>query len=108
MGMTEAVAMPPAYKLRLIVAGTSVRSRRAIENLRLVCAEHLKDNVDFEIVDIHQQPHLARTYQVVAAPTLLRLLPLPVRRIIGDLSERNRVIEGLELIPLANADADAS
>jgi circadian clock protein KaiB len=87
----------PLYRLVLLVAGGSARSRRAIGNLQRVCDEHLEGHVEVEIIDIHQQPALAQRYQVVAVPTLLKLLPLPVRRIIGDLSETDRVIEGLEL-----------
>ena len=89
------------YRLRLFVAGSTPRSRRAIENLRQVCDEHLKDRVDLEVIDIYQQPELAGRYQVIAAPTLVKLQPLPVRRIIGDLSEKERVIRGLELLPLS-------
>jgi circadian clock protein KaiB len=86
------------YRLRLIVAGSTMRSRRAIENLRRLCEQHLSGEVDLEIIDIYQQPELARQYQVVAAPTLVKLLPLPVRRFIGDLSEEDRVLRGLEVI----------
>ena len=85
------------YKLRLFVAGSTLRSQRAIENLRRVCDEHLAGQVDLEVIDIYQQPELAGQYQVIAAPTLVKLLPLPVRRIIGDLSEVERVLRGLEL-----------
>ena len=88
---------PPFYKLRLFVAGSTLRSQRAIENLRRVCDEHLGGRVDLEVIDIYQQPELAGQYQVIAAPTLVKLLPLPVRRIIGDLSEAGRVLRGLEL-----------
>lgn len=89
----------PPYKLRLFVAGSTVRSRQAIENLRRICREQLDGNVDLEVVDIYQQPELAERYQVIAAPTLVKLLPLPVRRIIGDLSETERVLRGLDLTP---------
>jgi len=88
------------YQLRLVVAGTTLRSQVAIENLRRICADHLGNNIDLEIIDIYQQPELAEKYQVVAAPTLVKLLPLPVRRIIGDLSEEDRVLRGLAIIPL--------
>ncbi len=92
---------PPAYRLRLFIAGNTDRSRRAIENLRHICAHHLgSGQIDLEVVDIYQQPELASPYQVIAAPTLVKLLPLPVRRIIGDLSETERVLHGLELLPL--------
>lgn len=91
---------PPGHRLRLFVAGGTVRSRQAIENLRRICAERLDGKVDLEVVDIYQQPELAERYQVIAAPTLVKLLPLPVRRIIGDLSETERVLRGLDLTPL--------
>ena len=91
------------YRLRLFVAGGTARSQRAIENLRRICAEHLADDVDLEVVDIYQQPELAERHQVIAAPTLVRLLPLPVRRVIGDLSETDRVLRGLELPPAPSA-----
>ena len=89
--------LPPSYKLRLFVAGNTLRSQRSIENLRRVCDEHLAGRVDLEVIDIHEQPELAERYQVIAAPTLVKLLPLQVRRIIGDLSETSRVLRGLEL-----------
>ena len=85
----------PRYVLRLFVAGMTPRSRRAIENLRRICDGRLAGRVDLETVDIYQQPHLAELHQVVAAPTLLRLKPLPVRRLIGDLSDEGRVLGGL-------------
>ena len=89
-------ATEPIYRLRLFVAGNTTLSRRAIENLRLFCAAHLA-NFDLEVVDIYQQPELASRDQVVAAPTLLRLTPLPQRRIVGDLSQASRVRRGLGL-----------
>jgi circadian clock protein KaiB len=96
-----------SYQLRLIVAGSTARSRRAIENLRRVCDEHLDGQVDLEIIDIYQQPELAGQYQVIAAPTLVKLLPLPVRRIIGDLSEDARVLRGLEITMMPPQGDDA-
>ena len=91
---------PARYTLRLFVAGTTAHSLRAIENLRRICDAHLAGRVDLEIVDIYQHPELAGRHQVVAAPTLVKVLPLPLRRIIGDLSEEQRVLRGLELVPL--------
>jgi circadian clock protein KaiB len=85
------------YVLRLFVAGMTTRSQRTIANLRAICVAHLGDRVDLEIVDIYQNPQLAEVDQVVAAPTLLKLRPLPVRRIIGDLSDKPRVLRGLGL-----------
>jgi circadian clock protein KaiB len=86
--------------LRLIVAGSTIRSRRAIENLRRVCKQHLAGKSDVEIIDIYQQPYFAKEYQVIAAPTLVKLLPLPVRRIVGDLSEEDRLLRALDLASL--------
>lgn len=93
------VTAPPAatYKLRLVIAGTTTRSREAIANLRELCAVHLAGQVDLEVIDIYQQPELAAKYQVFAAPTLVKLLPLPVRRIIGNLSREDRVLHGLDI-----------
>lgn len=104
MSAAQGLHEPPFYKLRLLVAGTNMRSRRAIDNLRRVCDAHMMGRFDLEIIDIYEQPEMAQHYQVVALPTLVKLLPLPVRRIIGDLSEHDRVIRGLELVthPAAN------
>jgi len=88
------------YRLRLVVAGSTDRSRRAIENLRKICNAHLDKQVDLEVIDIFQQPDLAEKYQVVAAPTLVKLLPPPIRRIIGDLAQEDRVLRGLDIEPL--------
>ncbi|MBI0539472.1 circadian clock protein KaiB [Roseomonas sp. KE2513] len=99
---------PPSHRLRLFVAGSTVRSRKAIENLRRICAEQLAGQVDLEVVDIYQQPELAGRHQVIAAPTLVKMLPLPVRRIIGDLSETERVLRGLDLTPLRPPGHDAT
>jgi circadian clock protein KaiB len=97
MSPQDGAVIPPFYQLLLLVAGSSLRSRRATENLRRLCDEHLKGRVDVQVIDICEHPELAQKYQVVAVPTLLKLLPSPVRRIIGDLSEKERVMEGLEL-----------
>lgn len=88
------------YRLRLVIAGSTERSRRAIENLQVICKEHLDTQVDLEVIDVFQQPELAGKYQVVAVPTLVKLLPLPMRRIIGDLSQEDRVLRGLDIAPL--------
>ena len=97
----EGLGLPGFYKLRLFVAGSTARSQRAIENLRKICDEHLESRLDLEVIDIYQQPDFAEKYQVIAAPTLVKLLPLPVRHIVGDLSETEKVLRGLELTPLA-------
>jgi circadian clock protein KaiB len=85
------------YRLRLIVAGTTPRSRRAIHVLRLIRDGRLSGRVDLEIVDIYQQPALAANEQVVTAPMLIRLAPPPVQRIISDLSDPDRVLRDLEI-----------
>lgn len=89
----------PRYLLRLFITGQTPRSTRAVENLRRICEAHLADRYEIEIVDIYADPEGARAAQVVAAPTLMRVSPEPVRRIIGDLSDEDRVLLGLELPP---------
>jgi circadian clock protein KaiB len=88
-----------AYVLRLFVTGTTPRSVRAIANLRRVCDEHLKGAYDLEVVDLYQDPEAAKKYQIIAAPTLVRMLPLPLRKIIGDLANDEKVLAGLDLTP---------
>ena len=85
------------YVLRLYVAGMTPRSRRAIENIRKICEEELKGRYEIEIIDVYQQPELAEKMNVIAAPTLVRELPLPLRRVIGDLSDKKKVVVGLDL-----------
>lgn len=85
------------YVLRLYVTGLTPRSTQAIANLRAVCEEHLAGRYDLEIIDIYQQPELAKGAQLIAVPTLVKELPLPVRRLIGDLSDKERVLVGLNL-----------
>jgi circadian clock protein KaiB len=86
------------YVLRLYVTGLTPRSERAVRNLRAICDEYLAGRYDLEVVDIYQQPLLAKGEQIIAAPTLIKKLPLPVRRIIGDMSNRERVLVGLHLV----------
>ena len=85
------------YLLHLYVSGLTSRSTRAIENLRKICEENLKGRYELEIIDIFQQTEAARREQIVAAPTLIKTLPLPLRRFIGDLSDTERILVGLEL-----------
>jgi circadian clock protein KaiB len=87
----------PQYRLRLYVAGMTPRSARAIANIKAICEEHLKGRFALEVIDIYQQPVLAEGDQIIAVPTLLKKLPLPLRRLIGDLSDRERVLIGLDL-----------
>lgn len=86
------------YVLRLFVTGSTPNSIRAIANLRQICAEYLGGNYDLEVVDLYQQPELAEGNQIVAAPTLIKKLPAPVRRFIGDMSDTERVLIGLDIV----------
>jgi circadian clock protein KaiB len=85
------------YVLRLFVAGINPKSKNAIENLREVCEENLEDEYELEIIDIYQQPIFAKEGQIVAAPTLIKELPPPVRRFVGDLSDKKKLLLGLDL-----------
>ena len=95
-------SQPPAdhYLLRLYVTGTTPRSARAIQNIRAICEEKLHGRYDLEVIDIYQHPERARPEQVVVTPTLVKKLPLPVRKLIGDLSDAEHVLVGLDLVPL--------
>lgn len=86
------------YVLRLFVAGTTPRSMRAILDARAFCESHLANRYELEVIDIYQQPGLARDEQIIAVPTLVRSLPPPLRRLVGDLSDVDRVLTGLEII----------
>lgn len=81
------------YLLRLYVAGNSPRSRRAIRNLLRICRDHLPERADVEVVDLHQQAQRAREAQILGAPTLVKELPPPRQRIVGDLSDERRVLD---------------
>jgi circadian clock protein KaiB len=85
--------------LRLFITGTTPRSVRAIANLRRVCEEHLKGAYDLEVIDLYQDPEAAKKYQIIAAPTLVKMLPLPLRKIIGDLADGEKVLAGLDIAP---------
>ncbi len=87
------------WDLRLYVAGQTPRAVRAFENLERICEEHLAGTYTIEVVDLLKTPQLARGDQIVAVPTLVRKLPVPVRKIIGDLSNTERVLVGLDLRP---------
>jgi len=85
--------------LRLYVAGQSPRSAAALRNLKTICEEHLAGRYRIEVIDLMKQPQLARGDQIVAVPTLVRHLPPPMKKIIGDLSNEERVLVGLDLRP---------
>lgn len=86
------------YLLRLYVSGQTTRSVRAIENLKQLCEDYLKGRYEIEIIDVYQQPERLKDEQIIAVPTLIRKLPLPVRKVIGDLSDTGRVLVGLALL----------
>jgi len=86
-----------AWKLRLYVAGQTAKSIRAFANLKVLCDEHLRGRYEIEVIDLLLHPHMARGDQIVAVPTLVIKLPHPVRKIIGDLSDTDKVLVGLAL-----------
>jgi circadian clock protein KaiB len=88
------------YKLRLFVTGSTPRSTRAIANMRKICEENLHGRYDLEVVDVYEHPEATRELQIIATPTLVKILPEPLRRIIGDLSDKEKVLAGLNLTPV--------
>jgi circadian clock protein KaiB len=89
------------YVLKLYVAGVTRNSEAAIRSVTAICETHLQGRYDLEIIDIYQQPTLAKGEQIIAAPTLVRKLPLPLRRLIGDMANQDKVLIGLDLRPKA-------
>jgi circadian clock protein KaiB len=87
------------YRLRLFVTGTTPRSARAIQNLRTICEDHLQGRYDLEVIDIYQHPEHVKAEQIVVTPTLVKQFPLPVRKLIGDLSDKERVLAALDIEP---------
>jgi circadian clock protein KaiB len=85
------------YVLKLYITGMTPRATRAVANIRTICEQHLPGRYELEVVDISQQPTLAEGEQIIAAPTLIKKLPLPLRRFIGDLSQTDRILLGLDL-----------
>jgi circadian clock protein KaiB len=94
------------YVLRLYITGMTLRSQQALRKLKKVCHEYLGNNYELEVIDIYQQPVLGKGDQIIAVPTLIKKLPLPLRRMIGDFSKEDRIILGLDLKP-KNATAAA-
>jgi circadian clock protein KaiB len=92
-----AAQQEPALKLRLYVAGQTPKSMAALSNLQQICAAHLDGKYDLEVIDLMKNPQLAQGDQILAIPTLVRNLPVPIRKIIGDLSNVDRVLVGLDL-----------
>ena len=85
------------YHLRLYVTGATPQSRRATSEIKAMCKEYLEGRYDLKVIDLYQQPHLAAEDQIVAVPTLIKDLPLPTRRLVGDLSMTERVLKGLDI-----------
>jgi circadian clock protein KaiB len=98
------VATAEKWQLRLYVAGQTPKSLAAMRNLKKVCEEHLAGRYEIEVVDLMKNPRLAKDHQIVAIPTLVRKLPDPIRKIVGDLSDTERALVGLQLSP-QRADA---
>ncbi len=96
-GVTDKVEK---HFLRLYIAGTTVQSRQAINNLKQICETHLQGHYELEVVDIFENPQLAEGDRIIAVPTLIKRLPEPVQRVIGDLSERDKVLVGLDIMPV--------
>ena len=87
------------FRLRLYVAGQTPRSLTAFSNLRKICETHLAGRYEIEVIDLLEHPQLARGDEIVAVPTLVRRLPEPIKKLIGDLSDTERVLVGLQLVP---------
>ena len=85
------------YVLRLYIAGSSEKSMNAIDNIKTICEDYLHGKYELQVIDLFQQPQLAQGEQIIAAPTLVKKLPLPLRRMIGDMSNAERVLVGLDL-----------
>jgi circadian clock protein KaiB len=85
------------YLVRLYVAGLTVRSTEALARIKAVCEEHLQGRYELEVIDIYQQPELAREGQIVVTPTLIKVLPAPLRRLVGDLLDTEKVLHGLNI-----------
>lgn len=86
-----------SYRFRLYVSGSTPRSVQAIASIKAMCEEHLHGRYVLEVVDLYQQPHLAREVQVVAAPTLIKEMPLPLKKVIGDMRDEEKVLLGLDI-----------
>lgn len=103
-------AAPPGdrYVLRLYITGSSPRCIRAISNVRRICEAYLAGRYDLDVIDISRDPILAEGEQIIAAPTLIKKLPLPLRRFIGDMSETDRILIGLDLRHLSRPEPPAT
>ncbi|MBV1688250.1 circadian clock KaiB family protein [Novosphingobium sp. G106] len=98
------VAIPGHYNLRLYVAGQTPKSLSAIANLKSICEEHLAGRYTVEVIDLIESPQLAAGDQILAVPTLVRRLPPPIKRVIGNLSDTERVLVGLDIVPIEGTE----
>ena len=89
----------PRYQLMLFVTGATTRSQIAIINIKRICEERLSDRYDLQVIDVYENPEATRDLQIVATPTLVKLQPEPLHRIVGDFSDTDRVLSGLALVP---------
>ncbi|HYH47435.1 MAG TPA: circadian clock KaiB family protein [Thermoanaerobaculia bacterium] len=106
--MEEALARGQGpYELRLYVTGATPRSGNAVASVKAICEEHLPGQYVLEVVDLYQQPHLAEGDHILATPTLIKLQPPPLRRLVGDLSDEERVLSALDLKPRTSAASAA-
>ena len=96
---TDPHSKKPFYELRLYIAGLTPQSQRAIKNVKAVCEEHLAERYDLKIIDIYQQPVLAKGEQIIAVPTLIKQLPQPLRKLIGSMADAESLLVGLDLRP---------
>jgi circadian clock protein KaiB len=94
-----ATRKPEKYVLRLYVTGMTPKSTRAVTNVRTLCEQYLRGAYELEVIDIYQQPKLAAGEQIIATPTLIKQLPLPLRKLIGDISDTERFLVGIDLKP---------
>jgi len=92
------------YVLRLYIAGMTPKSMKAVENIKKICEEELQDCYELEVIDITQQPHRIKEEDLIATPTLIKKLPLPIRKFIGDMSNTERIIVGLNLVCKKNTN----
>lgn len=90
---------PSVYRLLLFVKGSTPRAQQAIRNIREICEERLEGKYELEVIDLSRNPEQARKHQILAVPTLLKELPEPLRKVVGDLSEKEKVLEGLDIKP---------
>lgn len=85
------------YVFKLYITGATYHSMQAVTNIKKLCEEHIPDSYELDIIDVYQQPHLAKEEQIIAAPTLIKILPDPVRRIVGDMSDTTKILSVLNI-----------